>query len=47
MKDEKYSSLGGKDARSLILKVIWNGCKIKNTRRLDGRDEEILKDRKG
>ena len=30
MKYGKYSSLGVSDKRSEILKVKWNGCKIKN-----------------
>ena len=31
MKAEKYSCSGGRDKKSEILKVRWNGRKIKNT----------------
>ena len=30
MKDENYPSLGGGDKRSEILRVRWNGWKIRN-----------------
>ena len=51
MKDEKYSSSGGRDTKPEILKVRWKGWKIRNTQvqveeirnqkyaRLGGRDE--------
>ena len=51
MKNEKYSSSGGRDKKSEILKVSWNGYKVRNTEgqvarmedrlhlRLGGRDE--------
>ena len=40
MKDEKYTSWGGRDKRSEILKVRWNGWKIRNTEGLVARMQD-------